>query len=93
MHLCTSRKCGYAESLSVPQSVSQSACVIIILIRIRNLIRNEIGLNKFRKITIKIGAAKIRTHDLWVWPKDLLRPKNLGTFTSFSSYLMKGQIR
>ncbi len=32
LHARTSRKCGHAESLSVPHSVSQSACVIIILI-------------------------------------------------------------
>jgi hypothetical protein len=32
LHARTSRKCGHAESLSVPQSVSQSACVIMTLI-------------------------------------------------------------
>jgi hypothetical protein len=32
LQACTSRKCGHAESLSIPHSVSQSACMIIILI-------------------------------------------------------------
>ncbi len=33
LHAHASRKCGHAESLSIPHSVSQSACVIIILIK------------------------------------------------------------
>ncbi len=33
LHAHTSRKCRRAESLGVPHSVSQSACVIIILMR------------------------------------------------------------
>ncbi len=34
LHARPSRKCGHAESLSVPHSFSQSACVIIISIRL-----------------------------------------------------------